>query len=66
MDTTQADRASDRRFGVAVAAVFVMQVALAGLADAGVYPLWVWLVLAVGSVLLAGAVFWVTQRRQSP
>ena len=61
--TVEDDRASDRRIGVAFAAVLVVEVALAALADAGVYPLWVWLVLAVLTVLVAGLVFAVVEAR---
>ncbi len=55
--TVEEDRASDRRIAVAFAAVLVVEVVLAGMADAGTYPLWVWLVLSVLAVLAAGLVF---------
>ena len=61
--TVEEDRASDRRIGVAFAAVLVVEVVLAGMADAGTYPLWLWLVLAIATVLVAGLVFGVVQRR---
>jgi protein-S-isoprenylcysteine O-methyltransferase Ste14 len=51
------DRASDRRIMVAFALMLVVEVVLAVLADAGTYPLWVWLILAVAAVL-AGAIAW--------
>ena len=57
------DRASDRRIAVAFAAVLVVEVVLAAMADAGTYPLWVWLVLAVGAVLVAGLVFAIVNSR---
>jgi hypothetical protein len=61
--TVEEDRASDRRIAIAFAAVLVLEVVLAFMADAGTYPLWVWLVLAVGAVLVAGLVFRRVQRR---
>ena len=61
--TVEEDRASDRRIGVAFAAVLVVEVVLAAMADAGTYPLWVWLVLAVAAVLVAGLVFALVQSR---
>jgi hypothetical protein len=45
-----ADRAADRRFAVAVAFLVVVEVILAGLADAGTIGLVVWLVLTVAAV----------------
>ena len=57
------DRASDRRIAIAFAAVLVVEVVLAAMADAGTYPLWVWLVLAVGAVLVAGLVFAIVNSR---
>jgi hypothetical protein len=51
------DRASDRRIMVAFALMLVVEVVLAVLADAGTYPLWVWLILAIAAVL-AGAIAW--------
>jgi len=42
-------------------------VALAFLADAGTYPLWVWLILSIATVLVAGLVFrWVQARAEGP
>ncbi len=61
--TIEEDRASDRRIGVAFAAVLVVEVVLAFMADAGTYPLWVWLVLSVAAVLVAGLVFALVQAR---
>lgn len=61
--TIEQDRASDRRIAIAFAAVTVVEVVLAFLADAGTYPLWVWLLLAVGAVLIVGAVFGVVRSR---
>jgi hypothetical protein len=61
--TVEEDRASDRRIAIAFAVVLVVEVVFAGMADAGTYPLWVWLVLAVGAVLVAGLVFGVVQSR---
>lgn len=59
------DRASDRRFGVALAGVLVAEVILAGAADAGVIALWLWLVLAILVVLVAGAAMaWVQHRSE--
>jgi hypothetical protein len=55
--TVSEDRASDRRIAVAFGAVLVSEVVLATLADAGLYPLWAWLVLAVATVLVAGLAF---------
>jgi hypothetical protein len=65
--TVEEDRASDRRIAIAFAAVLVVEVALAFMADAGTYPLWVWLILSVGAVLVAGLVFrWVQVRAEGP
>jgi heme A synthase len=61
--TVEEDRASDKRIAIAFAVVLVVQVVLAIFADAGTYPLWVWLILAIGSVLLAGLVFALIQSR---
>ena len=61
--TVEEDRASDRRIGVAFAIVLVVEVVLAAMADAGTYPLWGWLGLAVAAVLVAGLVFAVVQAR---
>ena len=63
MVTVEEDRASDRRIAVAFAAVLLVEVVLAGMADAGTYPLWVWLVLSILAVLVAGLVFAIVQRR---
>ncbi len=52
-----ADQRADRRFALALAVVLVIEVVLGALADAGAYPLWAWLVLAVATVLGAGIVF---------
>ena len=65
--TVEEDRASDLRIAIAFAAVLVVEVALAFMADAGTYPLWVWLILSVGAVLVAGLVFrWVQMRAEGP
>ncbi len=42
---------------VAFGSVLLVEVVLAALADAGTYPLWAWLVLAIGAVLVAGLLF---------
>jgi len=57
------DRDSDRRVLIAAAGVMGSQVVLAALADAGDFALWVWLVLAVVDILVAGALFALGQRR---
>ncbi len=57
------DRASDKRILVAFGTVLLAEVVLAGLADAGTYPLWAWLILAIGAVLVAGLAFAVVQAR---
>jgi hypothetical protein len=58
-----ADRAADRRVGVAVAVLIVLEVIEASLADAGVIGLVVWLVLAVGSILAVSiGAAWFQQR----
>lgn len=57
------DRASDRRFAVALAGVLVVEVMLAGAADAGAIALWLWLVLAIVAVLVGGAAVAVVQHR---
>jgi hypothetical protein len=61
--TVEEDRASDRRIAVAFAAVLAVEAVLAMMADAGTYPLWAWLVLAVAAVLVAGLVFALVQAR---
>jgi hypothetical protein len=61
--TVEEDRASDRRIAVAFAAVLVVEVVLAAMADAGTYPLWAWLVLSVAAVLAAGLAFALVQSR---
>jgi hypothetical protein len=61
--SVEQDRASDRRIAIAFAAVLLVEVVLAGMADAGTYPLWVWLVLSVAAVLVAGFVFALVQSR---
>jgi hypothetical protein len=57
------DRASDRRILIAFAVMMVVEIVLAVFADAGTYPLWVWLILAVGAVLIGGMVWAVVQAR---
>ena len=61
--TVEEDRASDRRIAIAFAVVVVVEVVLAGMADAGTYPLWVWLVLSIAAVLVAGLVFGLVRAR---
>ena len=61
--SVEEDRASDKRIAIAFAVVLVVQVVLAILADAGTYPLWVWLILAIGSVLAAGLIFSLVRSR---
>jgi Flp pilus assembly protein TadB len=61
--TVEEDRASDRRIAVAFGAVLLVEVVLAGMADAGTFPLWVWLVLSIVAVLVAGLVFAMVQAR---
>jgi hypothetical protein len=61
--TIEEDRASDRRIAIAFAVVLVVEAVLAGMADAGTYPLWVWLILSILGVLVAGLVFGVVQAR---
>jgi hypothetical protein len=51
--TVEDDHASDRSFAVAVGGLMAVEVALAALADAGVYALWVWCVLAVLAIFAA-------------
>lgn len=57
------DHASDRRFAVALGGLLVAEVILAGVADAGVIALWLWLVLAIVAVLVAGLATAVSQSR---
>lgn len=57
------DHASDRRFALALGGVLVVEVILAGLADAGAIPLWLWLVLAIVAILVAGLITAVSQSR---
>ena len=64
--TVEEDRASDRRILVAFGAMMAVEIVLAVLADAGTYPLWVWLVLAVVAVLIGGALWALVQRRADP
>ena len=45
-----ADHAADRRLAVALAFCLVTESAWAWLADASVIAVWLWLVLAVGSI----------------
>ena len=61
--TVDEDRASDRRIAIAFAVVLVVEAVLAAMADAGTYPLWVWLVLSIVAVLIAGLVFGLVQAR---
>lgn len=57
------DHASDRRFALALGGLLVVEVVLAGLADAGAIALWLWLVLAIAAVLVAGLATAVSQSR---
>lgn len=57
------DQASDRRFALALGGLLVVEVVLAGLADAGAIALWLWLVLAIMAVLAAGLVTAMAQSR---
>lgn len=57
------DRAADRRILVAFGLMMAAQIALAVLADAGVYPLWAWLVLAIVAVLIGGGIWALVQRQ---
>lgn len=57
------DHASDRRFALALGGLLVVEVILAGLADAGAMALWLWLVLAIIAVLVAGVITAVSQSR---
>ena len=57
------DHAADRRLGLAVAALVVIEVALAFLADANTIGLVVWLVLSVAAVFVVAALAALAQRR---
>jgi hypothetical protein len=61
--TVSEDRASDRRIAVAFVIVLIAVVVLAFLADAGSFPLWMWLILTISVVLVAGLVFMVVDAR---
>jgi hypothetical protein len=54
--STLEDQAADRRFAVSVAFLVVIEVLLAGLADAGVIGLVWWLVFTVGAIGAAAIV----------
>jgi hypothetical protein len=54
--TVKEDHASDRRFAMAVGGLMLAEVVLAFLADAGVFALWVWCVLAVAAIFVAALV----------
>jgi hypothetical protein len=59
----QEDRASDKRIAITVGVLMLVEIVLGYIADAGTIGLGVWLVLAVGAVLVTGGVFAVVQRR---
>ena len=61
--TVEQDRAADRSFAIAAAGLMVAEVALAALADAGVFALWVWCILAVLAIFVAAALALAAQRR---
>jgi MFS family permease len=61
--SSASDRASDRRIFIAFILMMVAQIVLAIFADAGTYPLWVWLILAVGAILLGGILWALVQAR---
>lgn len=57
------DRAADRRMFAAFGVMTGVEILLAVLADAGVYALWVWLILAIAAVLVGGTAWAVVQAR---
>jgi hypothetical protein len=59
--TVDDDHSSDRRFAMAVGGLMAAEVALAALADAGVFALWVWCALAVAAIFVAALVARVSQ-----
>lgn len=61
--TVHEDRVSDRRFAITLGVLLLIEVVVAGVADAGVIPLWLWLVLAVGAILAVGLVSAVVRNR---
>ena len=60
------DRSSDKRIAIAVGILMLVEIVLGYIADAGTIGLGVWLGLAVGAVLVTGAVFALLQRRTEP
>jgi hypothetical protein len=60
------DHAADRRLGGAIAVLVILEVVFAFLADANTIGLLVWLVLAVGAVLVVAAAAAALQRRAEP
>jgi len=60
------DRASDKRIGIAVGVLMLIEIALGYIADAGTIGLGVWLVLSVGAVLVTAVVFKAAQNRAEP
>jgi hypothetical protein len=64
--TIEEDRASDKRIAIFAGTLMLVEIILGYIADAGTIGLVVWLILAVGAVLVAGAVFAVVQRRGRP
>ena len=61
--STREDHASDRRFAITLAALLAVEVVLAFIADAGTIALWLWLVLAIIAILVAGLVTAVVSHR---
>ena len=61
--TVEEDRAADRSFAVVMAGLIAAEVALAVMADANVYALWGWCILAILAIFVAAAFAQVGQRR---
>jgi hypothetical protein len=61
--TVDQDRAADRSFAVAAGGLMAAEVALGAMADAGVFALWVWCILAVMAIFVAAILARVGQRR---
>ena len=64
--TIEEDRASDKQIAIFAGTLMLVEIVLGYIADAGTIGLVVWLVLAVGAVLVAGALFALIQRRGRP
>lgn len=61
--STQEDHAADRRMALSVGVLMVVEVVLAGLADAGTIGLGVWLALTVAAILaVAAGAAWLQRR----